>query len=170
MKATGGPDFPGGSGDTVGPERRQVTRPYDPERGLRGVMSGLLILEAVTVLLAIPVAEKTGGGAGPVGVTLIAALAVAHIAACAVVARPFAFSLIAALQGLMIAGWVISASLGVMGIVFALVWAVIFYFRVEFRRRQAAGTLPSQTLEQRGAGNGAGNGATAEGAEPGTEA
>lgn len=134
----------------MAPEQR-ITRPYDPERGLRGVMSGLLVLEAITVLLAIPVAANTGAGAGPVGVTLIAALAVAHIAACVVVARPFAFPVIGALQVLMIAGWAISAPLGVMGIVFALVWGIIFYFRAEFRRRQAAGTLPSQTVPLGGA-------------------
>lgn len=157
MSASSGP---AGSGDPreqkapIAPDRR-ITRPYDPERGLRGVMSGLLILEAITVLLAIPVAAKTGGGAGPVGVTLIAALAVAHIAACVLVARPFAFLVIGALQVLMIAGWAISAPLGVMGIVFALVWGTIFYFRAEFRRRQAAGTLPSQTVPPGGTASGA---------------
>ena len=50
-------------------------RPYDPEKGLRGVMSATLVLEAITVLLAIPVAANTGGGVGPLGLIIICALA-----------------------------------------------------------------------------------------------
>lgn len=121
-----------------------MPRPYDPERGLRGVMSALLILEAITLLLAIPVAEKTEVGAGPAGVAFICSLALAHVIMCAFVSRAFAVPAIGALQVLVIAGWAISPPLGIMGIVFVLVWGAILYFRTEFRRRQAAGTLPSQ--------------------------
>ena len=48
------------------PSRRPTAprRPYDPERGLRGVMSATLVLEAITVLLSIPVAANTGAGVG----------------------------------------------------------------------------------------------------------
>jgi HAMP domain-containing protein len=45
----------------------------------------------------------------------------------------------------MIVGWLITPSLGVMGVVFGLVWALIIWFRNEFRRRLAAGTLPGPT-------------------------
>ena len=117
-------------------------RPYDPERGLRGVMSATLVLEAITVLLAIPVAANTGGGVGPVGVIVICALAGLLVAACAIVSRRYALAVILSLQGVMIACWVITPPLGIMGIVFGLVWALILFFRGEFRRRLAAGTLP----------------------------
>ncbi|HZM67778.1 MAG TPA: DUF4233 domain-containing protein [Nakamurella sp.] len=117
-------------------------RPYDPERGLRGVMSATLVLEAITVLLAIPVAANTGGGVGPVGVIVICALAGLLVAACAIVSRRYALTVILSLQGVMIACWVITPPLGIMGIVFGLVWALILFFRGEFRRRLAAGTLP----------------------------
>ena len=52
--------------------------------------------------------------------------------------------MIVGLQVLTIAGWLITPPLGVMGVVFAMVWAVIFWFRAEFRRRLAAGTLPGR--------------------------
>jgi hypothetical protein len=117
-------------------------RPYDPERGLRGVMSATLVLEAITVLLAIPVAANTGGGVGPVGVIVICALAGLLVAACAILSRRYALTVILSLQGVMIACWVITPPLGIMGIVFGLVWALILFFRGEFRRRLAAGTLP----------------------------
>jgi len=116
--------------------------PYDPEKGLRGVMSATLILEAITVLLAIPVAANTGGGVGPLGITVIGVLAALLIAACGVVSKPYGLQVILGLQVLMIASWLITPPLGIMGIVFGLVWAIILWFRGEFRRRLAAGTLP----------------------------
>jgi len=139
------PDFesepqalPGDAGSTPAP----ATRPYDPERGLRGVMSATLILEAIVVLLAIPVAKNTGAGANALGVIAICLLALALIICCKYVTRPWFVKAAFTLQGLMIAGWLITPTLGVMGIVFALVWALVIWFRDEFRRRLAAGTLP----------------------------
>jgi len=105
-------------------------------------MSATLILEAVVVLLSIPVAANTGSGTGPVGVVLICALAAVLIACCAFVTKSWFVPVALSLQVLMIIGWLITASLGVMGIVFGLVWCCIIWFRNEFRRRQAAGTLP----------------------------
>jgi len=128
----------GADPDAPQPQRR----PYDPEKGLRGVMSATLVLEAITVLLSIPVAANTGSGVGPVGVVIICVLAALLIAACVIVAKPYALPVIIGLQVVMIGCWVISAPLGVMGIVFGLVWSLILWFRGEFRRRLAAGTLP----------------------------
>jgi phosphotransferase system glucose/maltose/N-acetylglucosamine-specific IIC component len=109
-------------------------------------MSGVLILQAITVLLAIPVAVNTGREVGGVGVTAICVLALLLVLTCAVISRPWATAVIVALQVLTIAGWALSAPLGIMGIVFAAVWATVFWFRTEFRRRMAAGTLPSQQV------------------------
>ncbi|QNK80688.1 DUF4233 domain-containing protein [Nakamurella sp. PAMC28650] len=134
-----------GAEQSTGPAPAPTTRPYDPERGLRGVMSATLILEALVVLLAIPVARNTGSGTSALGVILICLLAVALILACKYVTRPWFVPAALGLQGLMIIGWLITPSLGVMGIVFGLVWALVIWFRNEFRRRLAAGTLPAPT-------------------------
>ena len=40
-------------------------------KGLRGVMSATLVLEAIAVLLALPVAINVGDGVGPVGIAVI---------------------------------------------------------------------------------------------------
>lgn len=120
-----------------------MTRPYDPERGLRGAISATLVLQAITVLLAIPVARNTGDGTGAGGVVAIVVLAFALIGACAFVKRPWIAWLVAGLTALTIAGWLISGPLGLIGVVFALVWTVIFWLRAEFRRRMAAGRLPT---------------------------
>ena len=117
-------------------------RPADPEKGLRGIMSATLVLEAITVLLSIPVAANTGSGVGAIGITVICLLAVLLIAACGIVSKPYALQVILGLQAVMIACWLITPPLGVMGIIFGVVWAVILWFRGEFRRRLAAGTLP----------------------------
>ena len=124
---------------------RPPVRPYDPERGLRGVMSATLILEAIVALLSIPVAANTGSGTTALGVVLICLLAVALIGLCAFVSKPWFLAAALSLQGLMILGWLITPALGVMGFVFGLVWALIIWFRNEFRRRLAAGTLPEPT-------------------------
>src|SRR5664279_361003 len=105
-------------------------------------MSATLILEAITVLLAIPVAANTGGGAGPIGIAVICLIALLLAGTCAIISRPYALQVILGLQVVIIACWFITPSLGVMGIVFAIVWAIILWFRGEFRRRLAAGTLP----------------------------
>ena len=107
-------------------------------------MSAILVLEAIVILLGIPVSANTGGGTGPVAVALICALALAHVLTCAVVRRRYAIGVIVALQVLLIACWAINASLGVMGIVFGLVWLAVLWMRREFRRRLAAGLLPSE--------------------------
>jgi hypothetical protein len=121
-----------------------AARPADPERGLRGAISATLLLEGVTVLLSIPVARNTGGGTNGWGVIAIVLLAFATVGACAFVKRPFLLPMVAGLQLLTIAGWAINAALGVVGIIFALVFVAIFYFRHEYRRRAAAGELPGQ--------------------------
>ena len=126
-------------------EPQPQTRPYDPERGLRGAMSATLVLEAIVVLLSIPVAANTGSGTSGFGVLLICLLAVAMIALCAFVGRPWFLRAALTLQALTILGWLITPALGVMGIVFGAVWGSIIWFRNEFRRRLAAGTLPEPT-------------------------
>jgi hypothetical protein len=105
-------------------------------------MSATLVLEAMVVLLALPVAINLDGGVGSVGVAVICLLAALLVACCVIVKRPYAVAVILVLQVLMIAGWLITPTLGVMGLVFAGVWGLILWFRGELRRRLAAGTLP----------------------------
>ena len=53
----------------------------DPWKGLRGVMSGLLILQAIVVGLAFPVVGKIGGGLTAASITYLSALIVALVLA-----------------------------------------------------------------------------------------
>lgn len=118
----------------------------DPMKGLRGVYAATLTLEAIVVALALLVLPKFGEGATPFGVTVIATLAVAMIVAAALQRRPWGLWLALGLQAVMIACGLLVAALGVMGVVFALVWAGILLLRRDLMGKMARGELPSQQV------------------------
>ncbi len=119
----------------------------DPERGFRGVMSGALVLQSITVLLGLPVASADHHLAAW-EIFVLLALFAGLIAACAFVRRPWIFALIAALQVVAIATWFIYPALGIMALIFAAVWAMLLYFHRELGRRAAAGRLPGQQAQE----------------------
>jgi hypothetical protein len=108
------------------------------------VMAGTLVLEAIVVALALPVVAKLGGALSMVSGTLVAVLAVAMVVASGLQRRPWGLGLALALQVLMIASGLFVLALGVLGLVFALVWVYLLYIRAEVARRMAEGSLPSQ--------------------------
>ncbi|MEB3020646.1 DUF4233 domain-containing protein [[Mycobacterium] crassicus] len=107
----------------------------DPWRGFRGIMAATLILEAIVVLLALPVVSVVGGGLTPVSLTYLLGLALVLLLFAGIQGRPWAIWANLALQSVLIAGFVIYPGVGVMGLVFAAVWALIAYFRAEVLRR-----------------------------------
>jgi hypothetical protein len=122
-----------------------VTSPRgaDPERGFRGVMSGALILQSITVLLGLPVASSGRDLAGW-ELTVILLLAAGCVAACAFVKKSWIVPAVLGLQVVAILCWFITPALGAMGVIFAIAWWTLLHFRGEYRRRLRAGVLPSQ--------------------------
>ncbi|WP_111766280.1 DUF4233 domain-containing protein [Nakamurella deserti] len=118
-------------------------RRADPERGFRGVMSGALLLQSITVLLGLPVASS-GRDLAPWELIVILGLAFALIASCAFVTKPWIVPVIIGLQVVAVLCWFITGALGIMGVIFAIAWWTLLHFRNEYRRRAAAGVLPSQ--------------------------
>lgn len=119
----------------------------DPWKGFRGVMAGTLILEAITVLLALPVVAAVGGGLEWWSITFLVGLAVAMFLGAGVQGKPWAMNFNLALQVLLIAGGAfMQLSILVIGVVFAIVWAFILFLRADVRKRIAAGLLPSQRM------------------------
>lgn len=106
-----------------------------------------LLLQAVTVLLGLTVASS-GRDIAWWELTLILFLATACIAACAFVKRPWIVPVIIGLQVVAISCWFVDGALGVMGVIFAVAWWTLLHFRVEYRRRAAAGVLPSQQVDR----------------------
>lgn len=126
-------------------EPNEVRQPAkDPMKAFRGVVAGTLICEAITLLLALPVVAKLGGGF--VSVTGIGSLvvAVALMAACGVLRRPWSTAAIFGLQAVLIVFFVVSVPIGIIGVVFGFVWALLFKWRYDVAKRMAEGTLPSQ--------------------------
>lgn len=122
----------------------QTPAPPDPWKSFRGVMAGTLILEAIVVLLALPVVSVTHGGLTALSGGFLICLAVVLVLLCGVQGRPWALWVDLGLQVVLIVGFVIHAAIGFIGVVFAAVWGLIAYLRAEVRRRERRGLLPGQ--------------------------
>ncbi|GAA5118611.1 DUF4233 domain-containing protein [Pseudonocardia adelaidensis] len=120
----------------------------DPMKGLRGVYAATLTLEAIVVALSLLVLSKFGDGATAFGVTVICALAVAMVVAAGLQRRPWGLWLALGLQAVMIACGLLVPALGVMGVVFALVWGGILLLRRDLAGKMARGELPSQQARE----------------------
>ncbi|MDX1882045.1 DUF4233 domain-containing protein [Mycolicibacterium sp. 120270] len=125
-------------------EQRETPPPPDPWKSFRGVMAGTLILEAIVVLLALPVVSVTGGGLTAASGGYLIGLAVVLILLTGVQGRPWAIWVNLAIQLVLIAGWVVSGAVGFIGLVFLGVWLLILYLRSEVKRREKRGLLPGQ--------------------------
>lgn len=123
----------------------QTPAPPDPWKSFRGVMAGTLILEAIVVLLALPVVSVTHGGLTALSGGFLICFAVVLVLLCGVQGRPWALWVDLGLQVVLIAGFVIHAAVGFIGVVFAAVWGLIAYLRAEVRRRERRGLLPGHT-------------------------
>lgn len=116
----------------------------DPLKAFRGIMAGTLILEVIVVALALPVIAKLHGGVGTlVGWVAFGFIAV-FIAMCAFVRRPWAIPAVVGLHVLLIATWILLPALGVIGVIFGLVWTYMLWLRKDLLKRMAEGRLPSQ--------------------------
>lgn len=107
-------------------------------------MAGTLILEAIVVLLALPVVVVAHGGLTAVAGTYLIGLAVVLILLTGVQGRPWAIWVNLAMQLVLIAGWVVHGAVGFIGLVFAGVWLLLLYLRSEVKRREQHGLLPGQ--------------------------
>lgn len=116
----------------------------DPWRSFRGVMAGTLILEAIVVLLALPVVGRVGGGLTAASGGYLIGLAVVLVLLAGAQGRPWAIWVNVAVQVVLIAGVVVHGAIGFIGLVFLVVWLLIAYLRAEVLRRQRQGLLPGQ--------------------------
>jgi hypothetical protein len=116
----------------------------DPWKSFRGVMAGTLSLEAIVVLLALPVVGAVGGGLTPVALAYLIGFAVVLVVLTGLQGRSWAIWLDLAVQLVLIAGFLLYPGVGLIGLLFAGVWALIAYLRAEVLRRQRRGLLPGQ--------------------------
>jgi len=116
----------------------------DPWKSFRGVTAGTLILEAIVVLLALPVVGAVGGGLSAGALTYLLGLAAVLILLAGLQGRSWAIWVDLAVQVIPIAGFAVYPGVGFIGLLFAAVWALILYVRSEVLRRERLGLLPGQ--------------------------
>lgn len=116
----------------------------NPLKGFRGVMAGALVMEVITVGLALfTVADLYGGLNSTVGY-LVGFDLLALLLTGAFLRRSWSMIVILVLQ-LVLVGCIFSAiAVGVVGLLFLAVWVCLFWLRRDVSRRMAAGRLPSQ--------------------------
>jgi hypothetical protein len=120
-------------------------RVVDPMKGIRGVFAAVLVLEAIVVLLALLVFARFGSGPPAVGTAVIVGLAVLMIVGSGLQGRSWGLGYALAVQlATIVAGFLLVTPLGVVGVIFAVVWAVLLLMRRDVARRMARGELPGQ--------------------------
>jgi len=118
--------------------------PTDPWKSFRGVMAGTLILEAIVVLLALPVVGSVGGGLTAWSTAYLVGFALFLILLAGVQGRSWAIWMNLGVQLILVAGFFVYPAVGFIGLLFVVVWGVIAYLRAEVLRRQRRGLLPGQ--------------------------
>jgi hypothetical protein len=131
------PDEPGADETLEAPEAPAA--PDDPWRSFGAVMAATLILEAVVVLLALPVVGAVGGGLNALSLGYLLGLAVLLILLAGLQRRPWAIWVNLGVQVVPIAGFALYPGVGFIGLLFAGVWALIAYLRAEVRQRLKRG-------------------------------
>ncbi len=116
----------------------------DPWRSFRGIMAGIHILEAIVVLLALPVVSAGDNGLTVAAGSFLIGMAVVLILLSGMQGRPGIIWVNLGIQAVFIAGALIHGGIGFIGVIFAGVWALMIYLRAEVKRRQDRGQLPYQ--------------------------
>ncbi len=116
----------------------------DPWKSFRGVTAGTLILEAIVVLLALPVVSAVGGGLNAFALIYLLGLTAILIGLAGMQGRSWAIWADLAVQLIPIAGFALYPGVGFIGLLFAAVWGLIVYVRSEVLRRERYGLLPGQ--------------------------
>lgn len=116
----------------------------DPWKSFRGVMAGILLLEAVVVLLALPVVLVVGHELPQATATYLITVAALLVVLPAFQRHSWAIWVNLAVQVVLLAGFFVDPAIGFIGVLFTGVWLLIAYLRAEVLRRQKRGLLPGQ--------------------------
>ena len=108
------------------------------------MMAGTLIIEAIVVALSLLVVHRTEGGLGSWKGLMVGLIILGLVLSCGLLRHRWSMWLVIALQVALIAGVLAFVELGVIGVIFGLVWTYLFWLRRDVAKRMAEGRLPSQ--------------------------
>lgn len=120
----------------------------DPMQALTGVLSGTLVMEAITVFLILLVVLKVDNGElwTTFNWVYITVIGVAHLVMAFLQRIPGALWIDIALQIPLIFGFFIHWSVTVVGLMFGIVWFYIVKMRSEMAQRMRGGYLVTQHI------------------------
>nr|WP_232534363.1 DUF4233 domain-containing protein [Plantactinospora sp. KBS50] len=101
----------------------------NPVAATRGLGAATLGLEALVLLLAIQPIRVLGGRLTGTTIAVILGLAVLALVVAGLLRRGWAWHVGTAVQGLLLLAGLLHWSLGVLGLIFAGVWAYVLYVR-----------------------------------------
>ncbi|MEJ5928613.1 DUF4233 domain-containing protein [Corynebacterium sp. H128] len=118
----------------------------DPMKGLRGVMAGTLVMEAISIWLVLTVILRVDNGEhwttfNWLYVTVVGALMFLW---AFMQKRSVALPVNLALQALAIVGFFVHPSMGILGLIYAAVWGYILVLRKNLLERMNRGLLTTQ--------------------------
>lgn len=116
----------------------------DPMKGFRGVMAGALVLEAIVVALGLLVISRLYGGLTTVLGLVAAAVVVGLVAGCWLLRYRWSVPFVLVLQLVLVCCVIGSVPVGVIGVLFSVIWVYLLWLRRDVARRMAQGRLPSQ--------------------------
>lgn len=118
----------------------------DPMKGVRGVMAGTLVLEAIVFLISLSVVWRVDSGLGPMWLRMgyVTVLGLAMLAAAFVQKSPKAKQINWGLQVFAVIAAFTNLAIGVMGLIFVAVWWYIYHLKKIMEERMRRGLLPSQ--------------------------
>lgn len=120
----------------------------DPMKGIRGVMAGTLVMEAITMGLVLTVILRVDNGAywTTFNWVYVTAVAVAMFLAAFLQRFSWSIPMNIALQVFALAGVFIHYSMGIVAVIFILAWAYLFYLRNNLIERMKRGLLTTQHM------------------------
>lgn len=119
----------------------------DPMKGLRGVMAGTLVMQAISVLLGLTVVLRVDGGSllGPtLSAWYIGIFGLVLLVMSGMQGRPWALKADLALQVVGVLAFITHWSMGLVGLFFAAVWMYILSLRKNLIARMEKGLLTTQ--------------------------
>jgi hypothetical protein len=121
----------------------------DPFKGLKGMMAGIMLMEAITVLLVLAVIGVVDNGAyaTPLNFGYVGGLGVAMVVASFLQFKPWADKMNIILQVLALIGGFVHPTMLFVAILFILAWWYTYYLRANVKKRMDKGLLPAQHFQ-----------------------
>jgi hypothetical protein len=101
----------------------------DPQRAVRGLAAGTLVLEAITLLLGIAPLKMLGGSLSGAGIAAIVSAAMVAIVLAGMMGRRWAWAAAGALQAGLILCGLLHWSIAAIGVMFGLAWLYVMHVR-----------------------------------------